>query len=257
MEQTRVRPARPHTGVTADGRRLSQVTTYVRRGSRLSDRQREAWERRHGQWWIPDEAVDRPGFTLTDWFGREAPLVVEIGSGIGEATAALAAARPAYNVLAFEVWHPGVAETFLRLEENGAENVRLISVDAVWSMEHLLGPDSLAELWTFFPDPWPKKRHHRRRLVTPRFAALAAGRLRAGALWRLATDWPEYAAQMAQVLDAESALENAYDGPAPRWEERPVTRFERRGLRAGRPITDFTYRRREVVTGRRDADGSS
>ena len=241
--ETRVRPARPHTGLTADGRRLAEVTTYVRRGSRLSDQQRDAWERRHAQWWIPDEAVDEPGFDLASWFGREAPLVVEIGSGIGEATAALAAARPTYDVLAFEVWRPGVADTFLRLEEAGARNVRLLSVDAVWSLEHLLAPESIAELWTFFPDPWPKKRHHRRRLVSAPFAALAASRLRPGALWRLATDWPEYADQMAAVLDAEPGLANLHDGPAPRWAERPVTRFERRGLRAGRPITDLTYRR--------------
>jgi tRNA (guanine-N7-)-methyltransferase len=147
-------------------------------------------------------------------------------------------------VLAFEVWHPGIADTFIRLEECGATNVRLASVDAVWSMEHLLGEEQVTELWTFFPDPWPKKRHHRRRLVSPSFAGLAASRLVPGGLWRLATDWPEYAEQMAAVLDAEPLLENVYDGPAPRWSDRPVTRFERRGIRADRPIADFAYRRR-------------
>ncbi len=238
-----VRPARPHTGFTDDGRRLSQVLTYARRGSRLSDRQAEAWGRRRGQWWVPDEAADAPAFDVTEWFGRTAPLVVEIGSGIGEATAALAAARPEANVLAFEVWRPGIADTFLRLEENGASNVRLMSVDAVWSLEHLFAVGSISELWTFFPDPWPKQRHHRRRLVTPSFAHVAASRLTPGALWRLATDWPAYAAQMSVVLSAEELLENAYDGPAPRWDDRPVTRFERRGIRAGHPITDFAFRR--------------
>jgi tRNA (guanine-N7-)-methyltransferase len=243
-QETGVRPARPHTGVTEDGRRLAVLTTYTRRGSRLTDTQAAAWARRHEDWWIPDEAVDRPGFDLADWFGRRAPLVVEIGSGIGEATAALAAARPEVDVLAFEVWRPGVAETFLRLEESGATNVRLLSVDAVWSLEHLLAPDTLAELWTFFPDPWPKKRHHRRRLVGPAFAKLAASRLRPGARWRLATDWPDYADQMARVLAEEPLLVNEYDGPAPRWDERPLTKFERRGRRAGRPVTDFCFRRR-------------
>lgn len=243
-DETRVRPARPHTGLTEDGRRLAQVLTYTRRGSRLTERQAEAWERHRGTWWIPDEAVDAEDFALDSWFGRSAPLVVEIGSGIGEATASLAAARPEVNVLAFEVWHPGVAETLIRLEEAGAAHVRVISVDAVWSMEHLLAPDSVSELWTFFPDPWPKKRHHRRRLVSPAFASLAASRLVRGGLWRLATDWPEYAEQMVEVLDAEPMLESLYDGPAPRWSDRPVTRFERRGIRAGRPVADLVYRRR-------------
>jgi tRNA (guanine-N7-)-methyltransferase len=238
-----VRPARPHTGVTEDGRRLAQVLTYTRRGSRLTDRQAVAWERHHDEWWIPDEAVDEEGFDVRDCFDREAPLVVEIGSGIGEATAALAAARPSYNVLAFEVWRPGVADTFARLADAGATNVRLMSVDAVWSMEHLLGEGEVSELWTFFPDPWPKKRHHRRRLVNAGFAGLAATRLVPGGIWRLATDWPDYAEQMHGVLEGEPLLENVYDGPAPRWEERPLTRFERRGIRAGRPIRDFAYRR--------------
>jgi tRNA (guanine-N7-)-methyltransferase len=189
---------------------------------------------------IPDEAVDRPGFALADWFGREAPLIVEIGSGVGEATAALAATRPSYDVLAFEVWRPGVAETLSRLADAGAGNVRLLGVDAVWSMDHLVAPGSLAELWTFFPDPWHKKRHHKRRLVTPEFASLAASRLAPGALWRLATDWADYAEQMVEVLDAEPALSG---GVVERWEERPVTKFERKGVKAGRSITDLAYRR--------------
>ncbi len=243
-EQTRSRPARPHTGVTEDGRRRREVLTYSRRGSRLSDRQAEAWERRRDEWFIPEEAADATGFDPAVWFGREAPLIVEVGSGIGEATAALAAERPDHNVLAFEVWRPGVAETFVQLERAGATNVRLISIDAVWSLEHLLGPGSLAGLWTFFPDPWPKQRHHRRRLVTEAFAALAASRLAPEAAWRLATDWAPYAEQMARILDDQPLLESAYDGPAPRWADRPLTRFERRGIRAGRAITDLAYRRR-------------
>jgi tRNA (guanine-N7-)-methyltransferase len=143
-------------------------------------------------------------------------------------------------VLAFEVWRPGVADTLWRLAEAGAENVRLIGVDAAWSFEHLIVEGELAELWTFFPDPWPKTRHHKRRLVGPAFARLAADRLAPGATWRLATDWSDYAAQMREVLDAEPALEG---GPVERWEERPVTKFERKGIEAGRTITDFAYRR--------------
>jgi tRNA (guanine-N7-)-methyltransferase len=108
-------------------------------------------------------------------------------------------------------------------------------------MEHLVAPEGLAELWTFFPDPWHKKKHHKRRLVTPEFAALATSRLTPGAVWRLATDWADYAEQMVEVLDDEPGLEG---GVVPRWEERPVTKFERKGLAAGRSITDLMYVRR-------------
>jgi tRNA (guanine-N7-)-methyltransferase len=219
---------------------MREVLSYSRRGNRFTPRQAQAWAAHQADWVIPDEAVDEPGFSFADWFGREAPLVVEIGSGVGEATAALAATRPDYDVLAFEVWRPGVADTLWRLDETGATNVRLISVDAVWCLEHLVAESALAELWTFFPDPWPKTRHHKRRLVNPEFARLAASRLAPAATWRLATDWADYAEQMREVLDAEPALEG---GPVPRWEQRPMTRFERKGLDAGRMITDLAYRR--------------
>jgi len=232
--------SRPRISLTDDGRPLAELRTYTRRGSRFTGRQQGAWERRAEGWVIPDVAVDDPAFSFSAWFGREAPLIVEIGSGVGEATAALAAARPAYDVLAFEVWRPGVADTLFQLEQSGATNVRLISVDAVWSVEHLLGTASVSELWTFFPDPWPKTKHHRRRLVNPGFASLVASRLVPGGEWRLATDWPDYADQMRTVLDGEPDLEG---GPVDRWAERPVTKFERRGVAEGRPIVDFRYTR--------------
>jgi tRNA (guanine-N7-)-methyltransferase len=236
----RVRPARPHHKVTAEGRRMREVLSYARRGNRLTPAQQAAWDAHHREWVIEEGAVDAPGFDLERAFGRAAPLIVEIGSGVGEATAALAAARPDHNVVAFEVWRPGVAETLARLAAAGAENVRLCGVDAVWSMEHLLRPGSVAELWTFFPDPWHKTRHHKRRLVNERFATLAASRLVPAGAWRLATDWADYARQMQAVLDGEPLLEG---GPVERWAERPVTKFERKGLAAGRAITDLLYRR--------------
>ncbi len=239
-EPARVPPVRPHHRLGADGRALREVVSYSRRGSRFTPRQAAAWAAHHEAWVVPDEAVDDPGFSWVGVFGRDAPLCVEIGSGIGEATAALAARRPDANVLALEVWRPGVADTLARLAADGLGNVRLCGVDAVWSMEHLIEPDSLAELWTFFPDPWPKTRHHKRRLVTPSFARLAAGRLAPGATWRLATDWAAYAEQMVEVLDAEPALAG---GVVERWSARPVTRFERKGLAAGRAVTDLAYRR--------------
>lgn len=237
-----VRPARPHHKLTDDGRRMREVLTYSRRGSRFTPRQAEAWAAHQQQMVIPDEAVDRPGFAFADTFDDPSrPLVVEIGSGVGEATAALAAARPELNVLALEVWRPGVADSLWRVAEAGATNVRFCGVDAVWSLEHLVAPGSLAGLWTFFPDPWHKTKHHKRRLVTPANAALAASRLAPGAEWRLATDWADYAEQMLEVLDAEPLLEG---GAVPRWEARPVTKFERKGVEKGRTITDLAYRRR-------------
>jgi len=219
---------------------MREVLTYSRRGSRFTPSQQESWDAHHEKWVIPDDAVDDPAFALADWFGREAPLIVEIGSGIGEATAALAAQRPEYDVLAFEVWRPGVAHTLGLLAEAGADNVRLLSVDAVWSLDNLVAPGSLEELWTFFPDPWPKTRHHKRRLVTPEFARLVASRLRPGGCWRLATDWGDYAEQIQEVLDAEPGLTG---GAVERWVDRPVTKFERKGLAVDRRIVDLRYTR--------------
>jgi tRNA (guanine-N7-)-methyltransferase len=234
-------PARPHLKFTEDGRRMREVLSYSRRGSRFTPTQQESWDAHHEAWVVPDDAVDQPGFSWRALFGREAPLVVEIGSGIGEATAALAAARPEHDVVALEVWRPGVAHTLGLLADAGADNVRLLSVDAVWCLEHLFAPGGVEELWTFFPDPWPKARHHKRRIVTPDFARLVASRLRPGGTWRLATDWGDYAEQMQRVLDAEPELQG---GVVERWAERPVTKFERKGLEAGRDITDLAYTRR-------------
>jgi tRNA (guanine-N7-)-methyltransferase len=146
-------------------------------------------------------------------------------------------------VLALEVWRPGIASALAEVADAGATHVRFCSVDAVWTLENLVAPGALAELWTFFPDPWPKTRHHKRRLVDRRFAALAADRLAPGACWRLATDWADYAEQMERVLDAEPALSG---GVVERWDERPVTKFERKGLEAGRSITDLCYTRTSV-----------
>ncbi|QYJ02659.1 tRNA (guanosine(46)-N7)-methyltransferase TrmB [Nocardioides panacisoli] len=244
MSHDPIPPARPHHRLTEDGRRRREVLSYARRGDRMTSGQAAAWQAHHARWVIPDEALEDAGFDLADWFGRGPAdrdgLIVEIGSGIGEATAALAAARPGHDVLAFEVWRPGMAATMGRLADVGAENVRLCGVDAAWAFRHVLAPDSVEELWTFFPDPWRKTRHHKRRLVQPGFAEVVASRLVPGGRWRLATDWADYADHMHQVLDAEPSLAG---GIVPRWDERPVTKFERRGVAAGRAITDFTYRR--------------
>jgi tRNA (guanine-N7-)-methyltransferase len=236
--------ARPGTGLAEDGRHLREVTSYARRGSRLTPTLQEVWDRHAGAWLVDAGSVAEEPLRPLDrerWFGRTAPLVVEIGSGTGEALVSLAAARPDHDVLALEVWRPGVARTFRLLEQEGVGNVRLLMLDAVWCLEHLVGSGDLAELWTFFPDPWHKKRHHKRRLVSPAFAALVADRLEVGGTWRLATDWSDYAEHVDVVLAAEPRLEG---GRTARWAERPVTKFERRGVAEGRAIVDFCYRRR-------------
>src|SRR6478735_9703154 len=205
-------PAHPRQKFTDDGRRMREVLSYSRRGGRFTPSQQESWDAHHEDWVVPDAAVDDPSFSWSGVLGRTAPIIVEIGSGVGEATAALAAARPSYDVVALEVWRPGVAHTLGLIAEAGADNVRLLSVDAVWVLRHLFGTGEVDELWTFFPDPWPKTRHHKRRLVTAEFVRLAASRLRPGGMWRLATDWADYAEQMCAVLDADPAFEG---GPVP------------------------------------------
>jgi tRNA (guanine-N7-)-methyltransferase len=226
--------------LTEDGRPVREVLSYARRGSRFTPSQQAAWTAHHEDWVIPVEDVERPGFSLDERFGRTAPLVVEIGSGVGEATAALAAAHQELDVLALEVWVPGIAASLAEVARAGATNVRFCALDALWALQHLVGSGGLAGLWTFFPDPWPKTRHHKRRLVDPAFAALAADRLAPGATWRLATDWAAYAEVMAAVLDAETRLSG---GVVERWHERPVTKFERKGVAVGRAITDLAYTR--------------
>lgn len=228
-----------------------EVVSFVRRSSRMNPSQTKAWERLRDRWVVPvrteqtttsvaaDQRLDLPAL-----FGRQAPLTVEIGSGNGESLAAMAALRPEHNVLAFEVFEPMVASTLSRLDRRGLTNVRMVPHDAQAGLAHLLGPASIDELWIFFADPWHKTRHHKRRLINPEFTALIAERLVPGGVVRLATDWPDYAIWMREVLDATPGLVNQHpDGWAPRLATRPITRFEQRGINAGREIVDLTYRR--------------
>jgi tRNA (guanine-N7-)-methyltransferase len=221
-----------------DGDRV--IRSYTRRGSRLNTRQHDAWEQHAAAWLIDPDLQITPGFDLRGAFERTAPLAVEIGCGIGEALLPLAVAHPDWNVLGFEVWQPGVGECLARIAGSESTNIRLSALDAVWCLEHGLEPESITELWTFFPDPWPKVRHHKRRLINPEFAALVASRLIPGGVWRLATDWPHYAGHMRGVLDDVPQLSG---GVTERYDGRPLTRFERRGIAAGRPVTDLAYRR--------------
>ena len=226
------------------------VVSYVRRSARMNESQQRAWDAHHDAWVVELAAGERATSVSPeariDWtavFGRDAPLKVEIGSGAGHAVTALAEAMPEANLVAFEVFTPAVASTLGRLARHGVDNVRVVVADGAQALSSVFDDGSVSELWTFFPDPWHKARHHKRRLVRPEFARLVASRLAPGGVWRLATDWDDYAEAMREVLDAEPGLVNAHDGWAPRFALRPVTKYEQRGLDAGRTIRDLEYRR--------------
>lgn len=177
--------------------------------------------------------VDRP-LDAAAVYGRTAPLVLEVGSGTGEAAVVMAAADPSRDLLAVEVHTPGVATLLRRVEEEGLRNVRVAEGDGLQVLADALGPGSLDEVRVFFPDPWPKARHSKRRLVTPAFAALVADRLRPGGRLHVATDWASYAEQVLEVVGASPDLAVVSRDRG----DRPLTRFERRGVAAGREITD-------------------
>jgi tRNA (guanine-N7-)-methyltransferase len=181
------------------------------------------------------------------WFGRSAPLVLEIGSGMGETTAELAAAAPEVNHLAVEVYQPGLAQLLMRAAQREITNLRLVRGDAVVLLAEHIAPGSLTEVRIFYPDPWPKARHHKRRLVRPDFVAMVADRLAPGGVLRMATDWEHYAEQMLAVCQAEPRLRNRHagepDGWAPRPEWRRVTKFEQRARQAGRISRDLAFER--------------
>lgn len=219
----------------------------------MNESQAKAWERHAGQFVIdiPHGEMDTSvaeGATV-DWaaeFGREAPLIVEIGSGAGDSLVPMAAGRPEANVIAFEVFEPAVASTLGRIGREGVTNVRLALVDGAQALAKLIDDGAVTELWTFFADPWHKKRHHKRRLVDTDFADLVTAKLAPGGLWRLATDWEDYALWMREHLDGHPGLVNVHDGWAPRLDERPVTKYEAKGLAAGRTVHDLTYRRADA-----------
>lgn len=195
---------------------------------------------------VPDPATSdasaATGVDLPGLFGRRAPVVLEIGSGMGETTAAMAAADPGRDYLAVEVHTPGIANLLALAERRGLTNVRVAQGDAI-DLVRLLPAGSLDAVHVFFPDPWPKARHHKRRLIQPAHVALLRSRLVAGGTLHCATDWAEYAAAMAETLAADPELVNAFDGYAPRPAHRPVTKFERRGLASGHQIFDLIFRR--------------
>ena len=216
------------------------IRSYVLRQGRVSRAQTAAHEAL-----LPRYGVEYKK-ELLDFavlFGRRAETILEIGFGMGETTAAIAAAHPEKNFLGIEVHTPGVGSLLKQIAAAGLGNLRLVQHDAVEVLRDMIGPASLDGIHIFFPDPWPKKRHHKRRLVQTDFVALLADRLKTGGILHLATDWRDYAEQMLAVLAAEPRLENAAVGFAPRPEYRPQTKFESRGLKLGHGVWDLVFRK--------------
>lgn len=216
---------------------IREIRSYVLRQGRTTPSQKLSLEKLFPVFGISfsDEPLD-PGAV----FGRIAPLVLEIGSGMGETTAEIARQNPATDFIAIEVHGPGVGSLLKKIESFGLQNLRVIRHDAVDVLERMIADRALAGIHLFFPDPWPKKRHHKRRLVQPPFAALAARKLAPGGYFHAATDWPEYAEQMEAVLSNEPMLEQASQAKF-----RPVTKFERRGIGLGHPVRDLLFLRRQ------------
>jgi tRNA (guanine-N7-)-methyltransferase len=223
-----------------------RVRSFVRRGGRMGTGQRRALLELGPLFVLPFEPrlLD-----LTAAFGRAAPTIVEVGFGMGVATAAIAAAQPQANYLGVEVHEAGVGMLLRLIAEQRLTNIRIIQHDAVEVLQTMVAPASLAGAHIYFPDPWPKKRHQKRRLVQAPFVALLASRLQPGAYLHCATDWEPYAQQMLQVLSAEPTLINTGGGFAPRLTWRPLTKFEQRGLNLGHSVHDLLFKRRSIDAG--------
>ena len=216
------------------------IRSYVLRQGRVSNAQQRAYDTLLPKFGIPYSGQP---LDLDRLFGSHAPKILEIGFGMGETTAAIAAAHPENGYLAIEVHTPGVGSLLKQIDEHGLTNVRIIQHDAVEVLRQMIAPAALAGIHIFFPDPWPKKRHHKRRLLQPAFVALLASRMQRGAYLHIATDWQEYAEQVFEVLSAESLLKNTAENYAPRPDYRPLTKFERRGLNLGHEVWDIVFKR--------------
>ncbi len=217
-----------------------RIRSYVLRAGRVGSGQARALAEIGPRYLLPFQlqVVD-----LDAVFDRAAPHVLEIGFGMGEGLAETAATHPDTDFLGVEVHTPGVGALLKQIGERDLSNVRVIQHDAVEVLEHMIAPGSLAGVRIFFPDPWHKKRHHKRRLIQPPLVALLASRLAPGGFIHLATDWQDYAEQMLAVLSAEPLLQNTVADYAPRPDTRPLTKFEQRGLRLGHGVWDLIFRR--------------
>lgn len=226
---------------TPAGRLTSQsIRSFVLRQGRMSEAQHR----------FLDDMMPRVGLpfrpepvNLAQVFGRKAPQIVEIGFGMGQATAQIAQARPDDDFIGIEVHAPGVGSLCKLIDEGGITNLRIVQHDAVEVLRDMIPEASLAGVHIYFPDPWPKKRHHKRRLVQGPFVKLIASRLAPGGYLHCATDWEEYAQQMLEVLSAEPLLANTAEGFAPKPDYRPLTKFENRGIKLGHGVWDVVFRK--------------
>ena len=219
----------------------THIRSFVNRRSHITQGQQEALDAFLTKWSL----AYRPSLlNLTETFEREAPTILEIGFGMGETTEKIALARPGDNFLGVEVFNAGVGALLKRIEASSLNNIRIIQHDAVEVLRDMLAPQSLAGVHIYFPDPWPKTRHHKRRLIQPPLVELLASRMAPGAYIHCATDWEHYAEQMLAVLSAETSLQNTCEGFAPRPEFRPLTKFENRGLRLGHGVWDVIFKKR-------------
>ena len=217
-----------------------RLKSFVKRGGRTTDGQARAYEQFGPQFLLPYRA-ETLDYGLA--FGRQAPTVLEIGFGMGEATAHIAGLMPDKNFLCCEVHEPGVGALLKRIGEQQLQNIRICAHDAVDVLDHMLPPASLAGVHVFFPDPWHKTRHNKRRLIQPPFVRKLADRLAPGGYLHCATDWQPYAEQMLEVLAAEPLLRNTAAGYAPKPDYRPLTKFENRGLKLGHGVWDVVFER--------------
>jgi tRNA (guanine-N7-)-methyltransferase len=217
------------------------IRSFVLRAGRMGSGQVKAMETLGPLYVLPYKA-ERLDFDKA--FGRHAPTVLEIGFGMGDATAQIAAARPQDNFIGIEVHTPGVGALLQRIAERGLTNLRLLQHDAVEVLRDMIPPGSLAGIHVYFPDPWHKKKHNKRRLIQAPFVRDLAAHLAPGGYLHCATDWQPYAEQMLEVLGAEPALANTADGYAPRPDWRPLTKFENRGIKLGHGVWDLVFTRR-------------
>lgn len=218
-----------------------RIRSYVLRQGRVSNAQRRAHDTLLPRYGL--EFRETP-LDLDVVFGRNAPRILEIGCGMGETTVAIAAAHPGNDYIGIEVHTPGVGSLLKQIDEMALGNVRVIQYDAVAVLEKMIPPASLDGLHIYFPDPWPKKRQQKRRLIQPPFIALAASRLRPGGYLHAATDWLEYAEQILAVFGNEPLLANTTTGFAEKPAYRPQTKFETRGLKLGHGVRDILFRRK-------------
>jgi len=216
------------------------VRSFVLRQGRMSNAQGRAHETLMPRFGIPFQ-MER--LDLDGAFGRSAPKILEIGFGMGDSTAQIARSNPENDYLCIEVHTPGVGSLLKQIEESGLSNIRIIQHDAVEVLKYMLAPGTLDGVHIFFPDPWPKKRHHKRRLIQAEFVALLCERLKTGGYLHAATDWEEYATHILATFSAEPRLANTAADYAPRPDYRPLTKFEQRGLKLGHGVWDIVFRR--------------